>query len=84
MAVSLEIFFSIDNLWAATTKKVSWNFMGTYLLLNPSLPEPGQRENANFNFYFHASLWCLKRFYEGVKGPNKTIWGTTKRCENLN
>ena len=20
------------------------------------------------NFYFHTSLWCLKRFYEGFKG----------------
>ena len=20
-----------------------------------------------FNFYFHTSLWCLKRFYEGLK-----------------
>ena len=22
----------------------------------------------NFNFNFHTSLWCLKRFYEGLKG----------------
>ena len=22
------------------------------------------------NFYFHTSLWCLKRFYEGLKGIN--------------
>ena len=22
------------------------------------------------NFYFHTSLWCLKRFYEGLKGLN--------------
>ena len=21
----------------------------------------------NLNFYFHTSLWCLKRFYEGLK-----------------
>ena len=20
----------------------------------------------NLNFYFHTSLWCLKRFYEGL------------------
>ena len=36
----------------------------------------------NFNFYFHISLWCLKRFYEGPKGLHKTFWGTTKNCEN--
>ena len=29
------------------------------------------------NLYFHTSLWCLKRFYEGLKG-------TTKKCENKN
>ena len=34
--------------------------------LNPSRPDPGQRENINLNFYFHTSLWCLKRFYEGL------------------
>ena len=22
----------------------------------------------NLNFYFHASLWCLSRFYEGLEG----------------
>ena len=32
------------------------------------------------NFYFHTSLWCLKRFYEGIKP--KTFSGTTKKCEN--
>ena len=25
------------------------------------------------NFYFHTSLWCLKRFYEGLKGLHKTF-----------
>ena len=36
------------------------------------------------NFYFHTSLWCHKRFYEGLKGLHKTFWGTTKKCENKN
>ena len=35
-------------------------------LVNPSRPDPGQGEN-NLNFYFHASLWCIKRFYEGLQ-----------------
>ena len=35
--------------------------------LNPSRPDPGQREKMNLNFYVHTSLWCLKRFYEGLK-----------------
>ena len=25
-----------------------------------------------------CSFWCLKRFYEGLKGRYKTFWGTTK------
>ena len=30
--------------------------------------DPGRRKKINLNFYFHTSLWCLKRFYEGLKG----------------
>ena len=36
------------------------------------------------NFYFHFSLWSLKRFYWDVKGRHKTFCGTTKKCENKN
>ena len=34
-------------------------------LLNPSRPNPKRRAKINLNFYFHFSLLCLKRFYEG-------------------
>ena len=27
---------------------------------------PGQREKFDLKFYFHTSLWCLKRFYDGL------------------
>ena len=47
-----------------------WNF-------NPSRFNPGRREKIKINFYFHTSLWSLKRFYEG-------LWGTTKKCEDKN
>ena len=47
--------------------------------LNPSRPvhlKEGCIEIKNkLNFYFHTSLWYLKRFYEGLKG-------ITKRCQN--
>ena len=36
------------------------------------------------NFYFHTSLCCLKRFYEGIKGLHKNFWGTAMKCENKN
>ena len=52
--------------------------------VNPSRPNPGQREKIKLNFYFHTSLWSRKRFYEGLKGLHKTFWGTTKKCENKN
>ena len=38
---------------------------------NPSRPNPGRREKIKLNFYFHTSLWCLKRFYEGLKSLHK-------------
>ena len=47
--------------------------------INPSRPDPGRRKKINYNFYFHFSLWCHKRFYEGV---HKTFWGTAKKSEN--
>ena len=34
--------------------------------INPSRPNPGRREEIQLNFYFHTSLRCLKRFYEGL------------------
>ena len=52
--------------------------------VNPSHRDPRWREKINLNFYFHTSLWCLKRFYEGLKGLHKTFWGTTKEYENKN
>ena len=36
----------------------------------------------NISTNFHASLWCLKKFFEGFKGLHKTFWGTTEKCEN--
>ena len=54
-------------------------FIGKYF--NPSRPNPERREKIKLNFYFHISLWCLTRFYKGLKGLDKTFWGTTEKCE---
>ena len=54
------------------------------ICINPSRPNPGRREKIKLIFYFHTSLWCLKRFYEVLKGFHKTFCGTTKKCENKN
>ena len=39
------------------------------VLINPSGPDPRRRKTIILNFYFHTSLWCLKRFYEGLIKP---------------
>ena len=38
-----------------------------------SRPNPERREKIKLNLYFHTSLWCLKRFYEVLKGLHKTF-----------
>ena len=45
----------------------------TTLSLTSAPPSPGRTENSNLNVYFHISLWCLERFYEGLKGLHKTF-----------
>ena len=52
------------------------------LEISPSRPNTGRREKINLNVYFHTSLWCLKKFYEGLKGLYQTFWCTTKKYEN--
>ena len=52
--------------------------------LNTFRSIPGLGEKIKLNLYFQTSLWCLKSFYEGLKGLHKTFWGTTKKCENKN
>ena len=69
---------TFENIWSHTFLLLS------LLILKTSHPNPRRREKIKLNLYFHTSLWCLKRFYEGLKGLHKTLWGTTKKCENKN
>ena len=64
-----------------------YSFRKMFFILTLSAPcisESCTKTKINLHFYFHTSLWYLKRFYEGLKGLHKTFWGTTKRCENKN
>ena len=54
----------------------------SYQHLTLDVPIPDKKKK--LHFYFHTSLWCLRRFYEGLKDLHKTFWGTTKKCENKN
>ena len=55
-----------------------------FFFFYPSRPDSERREKINLHFYFHTYLWCLKRFYESLKGLHKTFWGTMKKLENKN
>ena len=54
--------------------------------LNPSRPDSRQREKINLNFYVHTSLWCLKRFYKGLKPwrPDIIFFNTTFEAGKFN
>ena len=72
----------INDFYTERGNPVSTWICDTWKIINPSRPEPGLRKKINLSFYFHTSLWCLKRFYEGLKGLHKTFWDTTKKYEN--
>ena len=64
-----------------------------FVLVSPTLPisipddERKSTEIFIFTLFCGASkgfVWCLKRFYEGLKNLHKTFWGTTKKRENKN
>ena len=42
-------------------------------LPSPCISESCIKIKINLNFYFDTSLWCLKRFYEGLYGLHKTF-----------
>ena len=46
-----------------------WNppYLSAQFQLNPSRPNPGQREKLKLNFYFHTSLRCLKRLFRNAR-----------------
>ena len=39
----------------------------------PWISESCIKIKINVDFYFHTSLWCLERFYEGLQGLHKTF-----------
>ena len=44
------------------------------LILNvPCISESCIEIKIKLNFYFYTSLWCLKRFYESLKGDKGVI-----------
>ena len=81
--VFVNVFCSISGKYYVNDM-VIFSICSLYLSFNPPRPNPGRREKLKLNFYFHTSLWCLKRFYEGLKCLHETFWGTAKKYENKN
>ena len=54
---STVIKTSLSSLYDSKTNNIS---------LRPSRPNRGRIEKMKLNFHFHTSLWCIKRFYEGL------------------
>ena len=57
--------------------------LGLFQFFLLTLPAPILAEEKKLyrSFYFHTSLWCLKRFYEGLKGIVK--WAEKGKCDIL-
>ena len=63
---------------------VCYHFLGSYEnprrknFIKPSYPKHAKTTEIKngINFYFHASLWCLKKVLW------RPFWGTKKNCEN--
>ena len=75
--VKIKTLFSCVSMVDFEQGYISWvytkNTKEKFIYFNPSRLDPGQKEKNNLNFYFHTSLWCLKRIYEGLKGLHKTF-----------
>ena len=69
LLLTLNIFTPFSNVSVVDFEQVNVLLASSYFIINPfnpSHPNPGRREKFKLNFYSHTSLWCLKRFYEGL------------------
>ena len=59
-----RVYFFFHIFWHAPIPPSCW--MLHTACINSSRLNPGRREKIKLNFYFHTSLWCHKRFCEGL------------------
>ena len=63
---------SVTNSFITQAKVAPFYTMRELTLpVNHFRSDHGRREKINLIFYNHTSLWCLKRFFEGLR---KTFW----------
>ena len=53
-------------------------FQYSAVIVKPFRPDTGRREEINLILYFYKSLWCPKKFYEGLKAFIKSF-GASER-----
>ena len=84
-----KCFFLISSIFSPSCKNIFHRkrfSVAKKTIFNPSHPNPGRRGKIKFNFYFHISLWCLKRFeapQRSVKIKLKLIFISIKLSETL-
>ena len=69
--IMADITIYFENMKASFSMKSSINSHSSLLTL--LAPIPDKEKKVNLNFYFHISLWCLRRFYDGLLGLHKTF-----------
>ena len=72
---SLHLAFLVFPSFYKENKGMCWTLaiLGNYQL-TLLVPIPDEEKKIKLNFYFHTPLlWCLKRFYQGLKGLYKTF-----------
>ena len=63
LKIPSTVFFEESMLFLLALNEESMLFL---LALTLNVPIPDKVKKIKLNFYFHTSLWCLKRFYEGL------------------
>ena len=59
---------SVETLWNQVfDSRFVLPFRAVLTLPVPCISKSYVKIKVKLNFYFHTSLWCLKRFYEGLK-----------------
>ena len=65
--IQWSIFYPLRKATKSSRSSETQYYIPIFVYLNPSRSVHLRNLYKNkLNFYFHTSLWCLKRFYEGL------------------
>ena len=66
--------------WCLMNSQLTFLLLTSFIPSHPSISESCIKIKIRLNFYFHTSLWCLKRFYEGCSNIILRVGGTCRKC----